>query len=257
MSVDAIIDQHENEKLELVGKVAIARAILTAEKQSHLRPPRDRRFQIELSMCASSCLPLLGRLAVEGRRISELDKLFHNLTIITFNYDRCIEHYLPFSLTSHYGISLDEARRLVTQLRVYHPFGTVGRLPWMPGTGPAVDFGDDQRADLVAVADQIRTFTEQMEDEDTRDEMRRAMRDAHRIVYLGFAYHRPNMELIAPPAASGATSIFGTVKGISRNDQAVVHRQIARSLQVEERFVTLLDNTCAELFSENWRSLTE
>src|SRR4029079_4092856 len=111
LSIDAIIDQHESERVERMGKLGIALEILRAEAQSKLKPPGEGRYdELSLDRCKDTWLPRLGRLVVESRKVSDLKRIFENLTIITFNYDRCIEHYLPFSLVSHYGITLQQAR---------------------------------------------------------------------------------------------------------------------------------------------------
>lgn len=253
MSIDAIIDQHENPMIEFVGKVAIVRKILEAEK----RCPLSNKAGVAIDKCDGTWLPRLGRLLVEGRRIGTIGEIFENLIIVTFNYDRCIEQYLPHSLRGHYGIPITDAQALVAGLRIYHPFGKVGRLPWGPGTECAVEFGNDERADLVASAAQIQTFTEQMADRKALAEIRAAIQTAHRIVFLGFAYHRPNLEILTPPNSSDARSIFGTVKGISSQDRSVVQRQLGTALDVEPSNVNLLDLTCTELFDQNWRGLTE
>ncbi|QNN64333.1 hypothetical protein H9L12_08305 [Sphingomonas rhizophila] len=256
MSIDAIIDQHENPDIELVGKVGIVREILKAEGSSKLKCPNGRYDELSLDSCKDTWLPRLGRLLVEGRKISELEQIFDNLTIITFNYDRSIEHYLPFSLVSHYGITLQRARELVSKLRIFHPFGTVGRLPWQQGEGTIVQFGDSDQADLIGVSSQIRTFTERLSDEATLSEMHSSISIADRIVMLGFAYHRPNLALLEPRFPTEAKQIFGTVKGISAQGQRAVKDEVAGMLKIGEQYVKLFDSTCSQLFDENWRSLT-
>ena len=256
LSIDAIIDQHENDRVEFMGKLGIAREMLKAESGSKLRGVEGRVDELSLDRCKDTWLPRLGRLLVEGRKISAVDDIFENLTIITFNYDRCIEQYLPFSLVSHYGIKIAEARELTNGLCIYHPFGTLGRLPWQEGEGPVVEFGNAEQADLVTVSRQIQTFTEQMEDEQTLNAMRSAMERADRIVFLGFAYHRPNLDLLAPPNSSKALSLIGTCKNISSADQEVVQVEVGQMLGLPAKRLNLLDLTCSELFDENWRSLT-
>lgn len=102
----------------------------------------------------------------------------------------------------------------------------------------------------------FRRPTVQMEDMATLTAMRTALQHAERVVFLGFAYHRPNLQLLAPQSPMNGRSVYGTVKNISKPDQQVVRGEVANMLGLSTEYVSLLDKTCSELFDENWRSLT-
>jgi hypothetical protein len=50
--------------------------------------------------------------------------------------------------------------------------------------------------DLLEIAHQINTFTEQQEDNEKLAIIRRTVQEAEVIVFLGFAFHERNMELL-------------------------------------------------------------
>ena len=113
--------------------------------------------------------------------------VFENVTIICFNYDRCIEQFLTYWLISVYGISYGDAQELVAGLKILRPYGAVAPLPI--GGGAGVDFGANLRfLDLRPLIQNIKTFTEQIGDENVMSEIRSAVAGAETIVFLGFAY---------------------------------------------------------------------
>jgi hypothetical protein len=76
-------------------------------------------------------------------------------------------------------------------------------------------------------------------------------------VFLGFAYHQQNLDLITP-RTSVASRVFGTAHGISNSDQKAVTASLKQMLQPTEGDVevNLHGSKCAGLFDEFWRSLS-
>ena len=196
----------------------------------------------------------------ENVKRSEIEGLFNNLEIINFNYDRCLEHYLPLSLSEYYGVSPDEIRRAMQGLKVHRPYGLCGKLPWMKGDGTSVAFGEGSAEKLSAVVERIRTFTEQLEDGDELKAIKGAVSQADRIVFLGFAFHRQNIRVLAAPIQDH-TEIVATVVGISSSDQDVIEDELAKAFEFDDPMntqlrVTLAELTCNEFFKGYWRTLT-
>src|SRR5439155_8041922 len=133
----------------------------------------------------------LTRLITEGRRKSEITSVFDNLTIINFNYDRSIEHYLPFSLGNYYGLAPSEVREVMPNLSILRPYGKAGSLPWERDP-EHVAFGDCDAKALQIAAPRILTFTEQIQDSSLLSQITAALEAAERIVFLGFGFHRQN-----------------------------------------------------------------
>jgi len=63
------------------------------------------------------------------------------------------------------------------------------------------------------MASNIRTFSEQFDDPKMMDQLQGAIKQADRIVFLGFSFQRQNMELMAIPA-SKRRQVFGSAYGI-------------------------------------------
>ncbi len=260
LSIDNVIDALEDPKIELVGKLGIVGAILKAEAAS----PAFRRVEnvpntIDISKFSESWYDSLTKLLTENVRKSQIDGLFDNLEIVNFNYDRCLEHYLPFSLASYYGIDPDVIREIMKGLTIHRPYGIAGRLPWQEGDAPSVSFGDGSPQQLAEVAQQVRTFTERVTEGDQLAAMRAAMGGADRVVFLGFAFHRQNVELLGQRMPDHS-EIIATAYQISRSDKSVIEDELGKAFQHEANIndsrIQLADMTCAQFFKEYWRTLT-
>lgn len=260
LSIDNVIDALENDEIELLGKFGIARAILKSEADSpQFRVSADTR-SVDLRKFKDTWYSSLTKLLTEQVKKSEIDSLFDNLQIVNFNYDRCLEHYLQYSLSDYYGVGVDDVRNVMAKLTVHRPYGLVGRLPWRQGDGPGVEFGQGAAQQLAEVVPEIRTFTEQVEEGDRLNAIRGAIADADRIVFLGFAFHRQNVALISSEVSDHA-QILATALGISSSDRAVIESELAEAFgfagdRNASSRVNLAVATCSELFKDYWRTLT-
>jgi len=135
----------------------------------------------------------------------------------------------------------------------------VGRMPWQDereGRPFGANVGGER---LLSLSRQIKTFTERVEDEDAIAEMHQMVQETENIVFLGFAFHPDNMELIRPGFPRNAKRVFATAKGISKNDCVIVERDILDHFKPENSNVIVdlrADLTCHGLFDEFRRSLT-
>ena len=96
-------------------------------------------------------------------------------------------------------IPLDEAVELIQNIQLFHPYGSVGTLPYFyPING--IEFGANPSAKLLLdVAGQIKTFTDGTNPDSSEIlQLRKCMEFAHKLVFLGFAFYKLNMELIVP-----------------------------------------------------------
>jgi hypothetical protein len=142
-----------------------------------------------------------------------------------------------------------------------------GLLPWQVQTQGvrAVAFGQVENANLLDIARQINTFTEQQEDNEKLTAISQTVHEAEVIVFLGFAFHERNMELLSQGDSYRAMKIYLTRKGISDSDMQVVKNSINSKLfrGVNQNYflggvdpyVFPINSTCVGLFTEYGRSL--
>lgn len=263
-SIDNFIDVHQGDKrIELCGKLAIVRSILEAEKQSHLYfdPHGDHRAP-QFEALQPTWFNAFFQLLTENCKPEQLEHRFADLTLIILNYDRCVEHFLFHALQNYYGVSAEWSAALLKNLAIYHPYGSVGPLPWQEHNG-SVDLGAEQGSNgVLALAQRIRTFTEGTDPEKSDIEnIRTRLLDSQIILFLGFAYHRLNIQLLCADGVAHTnpteTKYFGTAVGLSDSDCAEIRQELCElgNAPLDQIYVrnTL---TCAKLFGEYWRSLS-
>lgn len=260
LSIDNVIDALEDQQVELVGKLGIVRAILKAEASSPVfRRAENMRETLDLSKFGDTWYSSLTKLLTENVRKSQVGSIFDNLKIVNFNYDRCLEHYLPFSLASYYGVKPDEIREIMERLTIHRPYGVAGRLPWQKGDAPSVDFGGGSPQQLADVAQQVRTFTERVEEGEELAAMRASIAGADRVIFLGFAFHRQNVELLAQKMQDHS-ELVATAHQISQSDKSVIEDELGKAFEHEfvmhDTRIKLADMTCSQFFKEYWRTLT-
>lgn len=262
-SIDNFIDVHnKDKKIELCGKLGISRAILAAEAKSRIFTSNTRA--ISWAPLDVSWLNAFMRLLVENCPIDQLAARLSAVTFVVFNYDRCLEHFLYHAIQNYYRVNSATAASIVNGVAVFHPYGTVGVLPWQQSANPKVEYGAQPDANRLAdVATQIKTFTEGT-DPGHSDivAIRRGICEARTLIFLGFAFHRLNLELMLPRDGAEkrpemSRDIYGTATGMSEPDCSSVIADLCDLLKVSPASVHLRsDRTARTLFDEYWRTFS-
>jgi hypothetical protein len=262
-SIDQFIHtQRGDSRIETCGKLAIVRAILQAEANSSLYIRRDGpRDTLDFNRTQNTWLDALFRVVIDGCTADELDDRFSAISLVVFNYDRCIEHYFFHALRNYYQINEQRAAELIGRIRIFHPYGSVGELPWQ-NPSKHVAYGAEPTAEqLLALKDGIKTFTEGT-DPDSSDlaRIRTALGFAPRVLFLGFAYHQLNLALLAPQMINpegGSRRIIGTAIGLSAADCSEIKLELTQSFACPPEQIQLRnDLTAAGVFGEYTRALS-
>lgn len=257
ISIDNYLHAHaDNEIITWVGKLGIAASILEAEQNSRLATSRDRDA-LDIGVVAGSWYATFFQMLTEGVQRSAINGIFDNVSFITFNYDRCIEHYLVHAISNYFQIDQQEAQALVQNLRIEHLYGQVGRLPWQVPRGSTA-FGKEFRGqDLPEIASQIRTFTERVDDKDMIQRARQLISDAEVIIYLGFSYGDMNMEILSVEEAKDR-AVFGTSYGVAAPNKKVIEREVVNSMGPNPDVILsldLADMTCSDFLRAYWKPI--
>lgn len=260
-SIDNFIDAHrDNAKIAECGKLAIARCILEAEAHSLMLVDRSNIYnKLDFQILEATWYNHFFRLLVENCQLKDIQKRLSHVTIITFNYDRCIENYLHEALKNYYGIEAQQATELLSNLRIFHPYGSLGPLPWTSNPH-AVGFGIvPSPKQLVAIARELKTFTEGTDETHSEIvEIRSTLRAADRVAFLGFAFNRQNLDLLYGQSKSPmrATPVFGTARGLSESDVEIISGELSTmAIYLPQGIRLRRDLTCAQLLQEYGRSL--
>jgi len=259
-SIDNFIDIHQNNStISLLGKSAIAYTILKAEKNSSLYIDKmNDEKHINFQKLEKTWYVKFWRILNQQVTLDKLDELFSNISIVCFNYDRCIQHFLPYAISSTYSNSIEESQKLTERLKVYHPYGSIGNL-FQGSTDQVIEFGKNTEGlNIVDISESIKTYTEQIEEDDTLKNIKREVADAETIVFLGFGFNEQNMNILAPTSRTNTRRVFATAFKISDPDVNAIHQKINSTLHKHgtsqyfspDKIHVRNTLTCAKFFDE-------
>ena len=178
-SIDRFISL--NPEFQFIGKACIAISLMLREKEEMLfnrKNKDDWYFYLYNNLIPPS-----------------LDDFKKNeIAIITFNYDRSIDHYLHTSIKNTFGIDDQHAGRILSLIPIYHVFGKLSSLPWQ-GAFPRTYNNNIDRPTLSSAMNTILTMSEANES-DYLKLLHNYLISAERIYFIGCGYHEENMELL-------------------------------------------------------------
>jgi len=255
ISIDTFLDHHRHDAaIVAAGKIAIVKSIADAEAVSALRPDNDRKPTPDFGPLEQTWYGRLFKLLTDGANSPELlDVIFDRVAFITFNYDRCIEHYLFQALRTYFDMVEDDAARLMGKLKIIHVYGSIAPLPWQGGSQTHRFGANLAGPQLFEASSRIRIFTEQLKDEALLKKIRREVSRAHRVIFLGCSYYQQNLQLLeADSSNSEVREIFGTTYGLSNSRSAAVNSHMLSSYRTKgsQPTVHLMSATAADLFEE-------
>lgn len=244
-SIDQYLHFHRNNPaLVMLGKLGIAYTILLQERLSLLRSDPGHN---ELATLSGTWLLKLFRAMNADTELSNVADTFRNVSIICFNYDRCIELGFYKALLLLTGKHPDEITEVMSRLRIWHPYGTVGEAPY--AHRGALPDDEPTYLEVIEGAKRLRTFMEGMNDETLLGDMHAAIATADQIVFLGFSYLDQNMDLLKV-SGQHHYAIYATCLGVADPDVEQAKRLIQASLSthLHGANIKLLPMTASQLF---------
>ncbi len=190
-SIDEFINRHHDDQhISEVGKLLIAYEISVAERESSLFQHPFEPFQSTLDSVEDTWIYNFTQLLFDGVKNSDVEKIGKNITIICFNYDRCIEHFVTESILKTFrDVSRVQARRIVSEINIIHPYGSLGDLDLF-------EFGDQVNSQNIRpLSENIFTWSE-ARNSSIENNVQRTITEASTLVFLGFAFAPQNMRLL-------------------------------------------------------------
>jgi hypothetical protein len=232
-SIDSFLNDFKDETdLATTGKIAIAHIISTEERRSAISVNRDNIYNGMNSseQLNASWLPKFFGLLKSDIGASNIDALFDNVSIVCFNYDRCIEQYLYYAIRSYYNFSPQQAITLLRRLKIVRPYGSIGAFALdldLHHTNFGFNFSD---AGLIETSKVIRTVYERQGEssEDVRD----LVDAANQIVFLGFGFLPLNLKMLRPSVsrASNMPAVYATAFGMPNQARQELIGRIVKTL---------------------------
>lgn len=233
-----------------IAKAAIAAIILSKENKQTLRRPKGKkRTDTEKDFNWYRYL-VLNMLAAPLNLFSR-----NKVSFLTFNYDRSLEEYLCWALQSrNTANTTDDWGSVLRKLPIIHLHGMVGLHPVFGNTDdPIVPYGpDDTNPEEIRVAAHgIRIIHE-----DIKMEMDQAFLDAYQLLenakcvcFLGFGYHKTNLERLALESLKGKTKLLGSAYGFTDAEKTRIPRQTHGALEIER--IGGPDQDCLQFIRES------
>ncbi|SUB02551.1 Uncharacterised protein [Pannonibacter phragmitetus] len=256
ISIDNFLHTHaENEEIKTVGKMAIVKCILESESVSLLSQFKysntDTINPHDLPDFSKFWCEAFFKMANEFVSSDDVADIFSNVSMIVFNYDRCIEFYIWKALQRYFLISEIDSLNIVKSMNIVHVYGSVGDIVgnWGGDTrfGLDLDFHSLQKRSL-----EVKTFTEQ-KDSRKSQEIQSILKKSEVIVFLGFSFMEINLKILEIDTSSSAR-VYGTSYGISDQNQIFIKRKLCELLKLSSNPIVSLENEKCGNFLENYRS---
>ena len=164
------------------------------------------------------CLPSAGK----GRVRHKSHPQHLTIPLVTFNYDRSLEHYLFTALLNAYGRSPEETAAKLSTMQIVHVHGSLGTLPWQPGEdASSVPYGDSSPSNVLHARNSIKVLHETQDDSPEFSTARGLITQAQKVYFLGFGFHRVNLQRLGAGRIDPSGYVAGTAVDLSYD--TIVH----------------------------------
>ena len=166
-SVDAFLENRP-EWIE-IGKHTIAHKLFFYEKNAKLFPPEQPKDHWYETLWHNMMAPTWEEFKL------------NKLQIITFNYDRSLEHYLSTILSNNYNISKEE---IIPSLPIIHVHGDLGSYK---------NYGNHSFENIKFAVSSIKIVHESNNSTKEFKLADKIIENAKSILFIGFGYHIQNL----------------------------------------------------------------
>ena len=177
LSIDAFLARRPD--MVDIGKRSIAAVLLMQEQAEllHSCNHEDKWYQY-----------FFNHIATEDW--ASLD--FSNFGVITFNYDRSLEHYLVNALSASYNRPRELCEQKLASLKIIHVYGLLG--PTSPTEAAYFPYGNSATPENIQIAaERLRVIPEGRDEDETLTAARSLLTSADHLAFLGFGFDETNL----------------------------------------------------------------
>ena len=224
-SIDAWLGKPGNRPFEEIGKYAIARVLLEYEREKSLFHDIVNSHGKSTARRPLKPKPCWYRQLYKAIDSSLADFHKNNLSVITFNYDRSLEHFIYTSLKSdNLDKSEPEIAKAAKSMEIVHVHGQLGYLPWQnKHVDTEVPFGrlGGGNYEIFRAVEHIKIIHEASESDSEFERARELLSQAERVYIIGFGYDETNLKRLGlnNMISGNLKHIEGTTLKISRRQQ--------------------------------------
>ncbi len=206
-SIDAFLSRRGHETLpgsnatvEEIGKMGIAVALRSSKSLNSLFHSPSEIVGISNIDREDNWYEYLWDRLTQGVSATNVDFFKSNrLTIVTFNYDLSLEHYLFNAMTNSYGIAEGQARELLGCIKFVHLYGKLSGNPYSARFNYSLN--SDYLENLVRADSKLIEVIDERRREKTEsfEAAFHALETAERICFLGFGFDSTNVNRLQLP----------------------------------------------------------
>jgi hypothetical protein len=213
VSVDAFLE-YRQEFLPL-GKLAIAHCLVPYEDEEKL-------FQNDPLRGGDWYEYLFGKLKAPFEEFGQ-----NKLSVITFNYDRSLEHYLLTVLQHSHKREFNECADMLAHIPIVHVYGQLSQRRY---SHPEARIYRPDLENFGGVRSAAAGIKILHETEPKFDQAHKLLTAADRVCFLGFGYHPLNIERLQLKDSSSQRYVFGTVRGLETSEIKNIQAKLAQTL---------------------------
>jgi len=122
----------------------------------------------------------------------------NKISFITFNYDRSLEHFLITALRNQFNKTESEVAEKLLKIPIVHLYGKLGLLPWE--TAKPDEYSREYNSKILPhllrrSSKSLKIIYDKLElDNPEFKQARQILSAARRIYFLGFGYHKDNLD---------------------------------------------------------------
>ncbi len=218
-SVDAFLE-HRPEFLE-VGKAAIAAMLIPHEDEEIFsrgegEPLRWYEY-------------LYTKLTTKREHFSS-----NRLSVMTFNYDRSLEHFLCLALKNTYALDDKDCADMVRTIPIVHLYGMLGELENLAPDGRP--FAPTVNEMIIKQCSQAINIVQEGSGEPTEfEDAHRYLSKADTICFLGFGYHETNVRRLHLDRIEGIANkrVLGTAYGLTHAETLAIKRLLPNNADID------------------------
>ncbi|MGA3287730.1 MAG: hypothetical protein ABSD46_09910 [Bacteroidota bacterium] len=185
-----------------VGKAVIAQALIPYENEARLfaRDNKENWYSMIFEVLRRDIEKL------EDRQIS----------FITFNYDRSLEHYLFTQLKEYLNLSFDNCKMVMNKIPIIHVYGHIGNLGWQDNKIYRKYEPTDDVQNILYGMMHLSVIHERNDADENFIEAQRLIQQSEKVRFLGYGFHDTNTERLQVAANAKGKDIRATSYGLSK-----------------------------------------
>ena len=217
-----------NQKYSDFGKTAIALNILRYEKTSKFREKLVDQSQDWYSYLFDR----MTRELTEPDSYKEFKK--NDVVFITFNYDRSLEHFLYNSFINSFTEMQKGINESIIPFLFLHVYGIIDQLDWQNKHGSQYRDIYESFNNLERLKNNIKLIHDEESTQDS--DIKGALHTAKRIFFLGFGYHKENMDILGVPSVINPNQqIYGTAIGLTNKETNEIKKQFKGYIVIDNK----------------------